>query len=207
MTPLISRRSRSVARGKPKAGHIVAHNLRRRKGEILSHNHVLVTAATANGVQRLRWFTVCAPAGWDPAKEEWEVCPCGWRPDLGKHYAKAGHVQWWREHCGPRGEWRGRAWFASPFLFGQGISLTISIWKLFLSSPKTRACSVTITAKGITERVVYSVGPTGTPGSYGDSWIVKFGGNLGPHGGGHKLFPDERRRMRRRLERPGIELI
>jgi hypothetical protein len=51
-------------------------------------------------------------------------------------------------------------------------------------------CSVTITAKGITERVVYSVGPTGTPGSYDDSWIVKFGGDLGPHGGGHKLFPE-----------------
>ena len=50
-------------------------------------------------------------------------------------------------------------------------------------------CSVTITAKGITERVVYVVGPTGTPGSYGDSWIVKFGGDLGPYGGGHRLFP------------------
>ena len=51
-------------------------------------------------------------------------------------------------------------------------------------------CSATVTAKGITERVVYSVGPTGAPGSYGDSWIVKFGGDLGPHGGGHKLFPE-----------------
>jgi hypothetical protein len=51
-------------------------------------------------------------------------------------------------------------------------------------------CSVTITAKGITERVVYSVGPTSTPGSDDDSWIVKFGGDLGPHGGGHKLFPE-----------------
>jgi len=36
---------------------------------------------------------VCAPAGWDPASEEWEVCPCGWRPELRKHYAKASHVQ------------------------------------------------------------------------------------------------------------------
>jgi hypothetical protein len=40
---------------------------------------------------------------WDPASEEWEVCPCGWRPELGKHYAKAGHVQWWREQIKERG--------------------------------------------------------------------------------------------------------
>jgi hypothetical protein len=51
-------------------------------------------------------------------------------------------------------------------------------------------CSVTIAAKGVTERIVYSVGPTGTPGSYGNSWIVKFGGDLGPSGGGHELFPE-----------------
>jgi hypothetical protein len=76
------KRVHRVARGKPKPGHIVAHNRRRRKGEILCHNHVLHTAATANGVHGFRWFTVCAPAGWDPASEEWEVCPCGWRPEL-----------------------------------------------------------------------------------------------------------------------------
>jgi hypothetical protein len=56
-----------VARGKPKPGHIVGHSRRRRKGEILCHNYVL-------------------------ASDEWEVCPCGWRPELGKHYAKASHV-------------------------------------------------------------------------------------------------------------------
>jgi hypothetical protein len=39
-----------VARGKPKPGHIVGHSRRRRKGEILCHNYVLHTAATANGV-------------------------------------------------------------------------------------------------------------------------------------------------------------
>ena len=39
----------------------------------------------------------------DPAREEWEVCPCGWRPELGKHYAKADHVQWWREQIKERG--------------------------------------------------------------------------------------------------------
>jgi hypothetical protein len=78
------KRVHRVARGKPKPGHIVAHNRRRRKGEILCHNHVLHTAATANGVHGFHWFTVCAQAGWDPAREEWEVCPCGWRPELGK---------------------------------------------------------------------------------------------------------------------------
>ena len=76
---------------------------RRRKGEILCHNHVLHTATTANGVHGFHWFTVCAPAGWDPASDEWEVCPCGWRHELGKHYAKADHVQWWREQIKERG--------------------------------------------------------------------------------------------------------
>jgi hypothetical protein len=97
------KRVHRVARGKPKPGHIAAHNRRRRKGEILCHNHVLHTAATANGVHGFRWFTVCAPAGWDPASQEWEVCPCGWRPELGKHYAKISHVQWWREQIKERG--------------------------------------------------------------------------------------------------------
>jgi hypothetical protein len=61
----------------------------------------------ANGVHGFRWFTVCAPAGWDPASEEWEVCPCGWRPELRKHYAKASHVQWWREQIKERGSLKG----------------------------------------------------------------------------------------------------
>jgi hypothetical protein len=46
-------------------------------------------------------------------------------------------------------------------------------------------CSVTISAKGITERMVYVV--AGTLGS----WNVKFGGRNGPATGGHKLFPEE----------------
>ena len=74
------KRVHRVARGKPKPGHIVGHSRRRRKGEILCHNHVLHTAATANGVHGFHWFTVSAPTGWDPASEAWEVCPCGWRP-------------------------------------------------------------------------------------------------------------------------------
>jgi hypothetical protein len=78
------KRVHRVARGKPKPGHIVH------------------TATTANGVHGFRWFTVCAPAGWDPASKEWEVCPCGWRPELRKHYAKASHVQWWRDQIKER---------------------------------------------------------------------------------------------------------
>src|SRR6266581_6867156 len=62
-----------VARGKPKPGHIVGHSRRRRKGEVLCHNHVLHTAATANGVHGFHWFTVCAPAGWNPGTQDWEV--------------------------------------------------------------------------------------------------------------------------------------
>jgi hypothetical protein len=87
------KRVHRLAHRKPKPGHIVGHSRSRRKGEILCHNHVLHTAATANGVHGFHWFTVYAPAGWDPAREEWEVCPCGWRPELGKHYAKAGIIE------------------------------------------------------------------------------------------------------------------
>jgi hypothetical protein len=45
-------------------------------------------------------------------------------------------------------------------------------------------CSVTISAKGITERIVYAVSETF------DSWVVRFGGDLGSGTGGHKLFPE-----------------
>ena len=45
-------------------------------------------------------------------------------------------------------------------------------------------CSVTISAKGVSERIVYAVGTTL------DSWLVRFGGDLGSATGGHKLFPE-----------------
>jgi hypothetical protein len=45
-------------------------------------------------------------------------------------------------------------------------------------------CSVTISAKGITERIVYVV--SGTSGS----WHVEFGGESRTEMGGHKLFPE-----------------
>ena len=45
-------------------------------------------------------------------------------------------------------------------------------------------CSVTISANEVTERIVYTVGPDPD-----HSWLVKFGGDYGSGGGGHKLFP------------------
>jgi len=45
-------------------------------------------------------------------------------------------------------------------------------------------CSVTVSAKGVTERIVYLVGTTL------DSWLVRFGGDLGSATGGHELFPE-----------------
>jgi hypothetical protein len=55
-----------------------------------------------------------------------------------------------------------------------------------LSSDKKNAvfCSITISAKGITERIIYVVGTTS------DSWLVKFGGGSASGMGGHRLFPE-----------------
>src|SRR6266446_6867627 len=67
------KRVQRVARGKPKPGHIVGHSPGRRKVEILCQNHARHAEAAANRVYGFHWFTVCAPEGWDPASEEWEV--------------------------------------------------------------------------------------------------------------------------------------
>jgi hypothetical protein len=64
---------------KHKPGDIVAaRRLPRNEHEILCHNHVLF-----NG---FRWFTARRGG-------EWRVCPCGWRPELGVHYAQASFVK------------------------------------------------------------------------------------------------------------------
>jgi len=44
-----------------------------------------------HGANGFRWF-VCR-AGSD----HWKECPCGWRPDLGVHYAIPEHVAWTRK--------------------------------------------------------------------------------------------------------------
>ena len=72
-------------------GAIVAYHRRpRHKGEILCHNLVMHTTWMGYGANGFRWF--CCRAGGD-----WKVCPCGWRRDLGVHYAEPGHVRWTRE--------------------------------------------------------------------------------------------------------------
>jgi hypothetical protein len=49
----------------------------------LAHNHVLF-----NGFRRF-WI----PPQW--IGHGWSKCPCGWRPDLGTHYARSDHVKSW----------------------------------------------------------------------------------------------------------------
>src|SRR5262245_10215869 len=75
-------------RRKPHApGDIVAYRRRpRSKDEILCHNHVIHTSWMVHGINGFRWFT-CRKGG------HWVECPCGWRPDLGVHYAHPGHVR------------------------------------------------------------------------------------------------------------------
>jgi hypothetical protein len=58
-----------------------------------------------------------------------------------------------------------------------------------LPEGKAIFCSMTITARQITERLLYSVRHK-TSGSNKNSVIIKFGGDLGPKGGGHELFPE-----------------
>src|SRR5262249_28894515 len=55
---------------------------RRPKGYLLAHN----TDLGGNGF-RIFWI----PPQW--ITHEWSECPCGWRPDLGPHYARADLVK------------------------------------------------------------------------------------------------------------------
>jgi hypothetical protein len=94
MTKLTTKRKR---RKTTEPGDIVAYHRRpRHKGEILCHNHVIHTSWMVHGVNGFRWFT-CRAGG------DWMLCPCGWRPDLGRHYALPEHVKWarrMRKHLG-----------------------------------------------------------------------------------------------------------
>jgi hypothetical protein len=76
------------SRNKP--GDIIAYNRRPRADEILCHNHIMHTSRMQSGVNGFRWF--CCRAG----SSQWVECPCGWRPDLGVHYANPDHVAWTR---------------------------------------------------------------------------------------------------------------
>lgn len=61
-------------------------------GEILCHNHVAHLAGTGPGSNGFRYFVCDGRPGHD-----WKLCPRGWRPDFGKHYAIPEHVAYHRE--------------------------------------------------------------------------------------------------------------
>jgi len=72
----------------------------RPKSYRLAHNHIIHTPGFSHGLNGFRRF-------WIPraliASKDWVRCPCGWRPDLGTHYARAEHVEWWHEQIKKRG--------------------------------------------------------------------------------------------------------
>jgi len=70
-------------------GDITAYRRRPRKGEWLAHNHIIHATDFQHGTNGFRWFSVKAGG-------HWKLCPCGWRPDLGPHYAVPSHVKWAR---------------------------------------------------------------------------------------------------------------
>ena len=71
-------------------GDIVAYRRPRHDGEILCHNHVAHARTTPNGERGFRWFCCLRGGGW-------QVCPCGWRPEWGVHYANPEYVTFIRE--------------------------------------------------------------------------------------------------------------
>jgi hypothetical protein len=82
---------------KPKPGDFLGGRSRpRNRAEILCHNNVLHHERMAHGQNGFRYFVAARGGGW-------RVCPCGWRPELGKHYAAADHVEWQRKRIA-RGE-------------------------------------------------------------------------------------------------------
>lgn len=75
----------------PAPGDMLRYRSRpRHRGEILCHNHVAHLEGTSHGVNGFRYF-VCKRGG------HWKLCPCGWRPELGKHYAIPEHVAYHRK--------------------------------------------------------------------------------------------------------------
>jgi hypothetical protein len=70
----------------------------RHRGEILCHNIVQHHEASPHGANGFRYFVTSRSS-------DWEECPCGWRPELGKHYAEPAHVKYQRK-CIARGDRR-----------------------------------------------------------------------------------------------------
>jgi hypothetical protein len=81
---------------------------RLKPGEILCHNHVAHLADTPSGINGFRYFVCDGSRG-----HGWKLCPCGWCPGFGKHYAAPDHVKFHRQRIAagkpltmwwPRGE-------------------------------------------------------------------------------------------------------
>lgn len=93
-------------------------------GWVLAHNHVSRAYNTTHGSRGFRRF-------WVPPSKKWKLCKCGWRPDLGPHYAlypnqkayadesicqelaRNEHEEWRRKHPKEAAEAaaRGREWY------------------------------------------------------------------------------------------------
>jgi hypothetical protein len=64
-----------------------------------AHNHIIHTPDFSHGLNGFRRFWI--PPQW--IGHGWSKCPCGWRPDLGTHYATTAHVGWSKEEIEKRG--------------------------------------------------------------------------------------------------------
>ena len=62
---------------------------KRLPGWVLCHNHVTHTPAFKYGENGFRVFYMPSIK---TVAEGWLRCPCGWRPDLGVHYANPDYV-------------------------------------------------------------------------------------------------------------------
>jgi hypothetical protein len=89
----------------PRTVHLRPNARRRPKnveGMLLAHNHVQHTTTMPIGINGFRAFFF----------EKGELphfvpCPCGWRPELGEHYAQRDHVEFVKEERRQRNHARG----------------------------------------------------------------------------------------------------
>ena len=65
---------------RPRAVERISYASRRPAGWLLAHDHVDHDVDTPYGENGFRSF-------WVMPSERWRLCQCGWRPDLGPHYA------------------------------------------------------------------------------------------------------------------------
>ena len=92
------KKTKTMKRTPPEPGDIL-HYVRNTRtpprlkaGEILCHNHILHLTRTRSGVNGFRYFVCDGRPG-----HSWKLCPCGWRPNFGEHYAAPNHVKYHRE--------------------------------------------------------------------------------------------------------------